>query len=946
MFPDQSKPTVTINVTYHVGSRHEGRGETGMAHLLEHMVFKGTPTFQNIWGVLEDHGASFNGSTWLDRTNYYETLPASDENLEFALHMEADRMVNSIISGDDLAKEMTVVRNEFEMGENNPVGILSERMMSAAYLWHNYGKSTIGNRSDIERVPVENLRDFYRKYYQPDSATLVVAGKFETEKTLGLINKYFGAIPRPTRVLEDTYTQEPTQDGARLVTLERVGDVSAAGLIYHIPSGPHEDYPAVRILQGVLTDRPSGRLYKALVETGLAASVRGSAYALAEPGILEFMAEVRLDKDVRKALDEMTSVVENVATADITSEEVERIKRQYLKYFKLSMTNSGRVGVRLSEAVAQGDWRMFFIHRDRIKTVTVEDVRRVAGQYLVKSNRTAGLFIPSSEPTRAPIPTAPAIAEIVEGYRGTEEISVGEEFVATPEAIEARVKRLTLPSGIKVALLSKETRGDSVVARFVFRFGTEKALNGNATALSLIPTLMMRGTTKLDYQQLRDEIDRLESRISVGGAGGGFRRRGGGGGGGIGTVGASIESDRGNIVAAIELLGEILKGPAFAPDQFDTVIAQQLSRREQRLSDPRSRGMNALSRAMNPWPVDSIHYVPTLEEGIERLQSVSLGAVKDLYSRLYGAGNLSVAVVGDFDEEQIKTAITKVFGDWESPAPYERVAKAHRQNKAENLTIETPDKQMAVVGMSANFEMRDDDPDYPALAFASYILGQSAKSRLINRLRHEGGLSYGAGGSVRADSRDRRASVTASAICAPQNAVEALTAMDEVIARWIADGVTDEELAEGKKSYALKFENNLANDRYVLGQLASGLEIGRTFEYQANLLASIEALTKADVARAIKSHLGELEFVKMKAGSLDGATGNKSTAKPEAKSGLPERMAQFDANGDGKLQKGEAPERMQQIFGRIDTNGDGAIDADEAGAMSERRRGRRGGAGG
>ena len=293
LFPDPSKATVTVSVTYRVGSRHEGRGETGMAHLLEHMVFKGTPTYKNIWGALEEHGASFNGTTWVDRTNYFETLPESDANLDFALHMEADRMVNSIISGEELAKEMTVVRNEFEMGENNPVGVLSERMLSAAYLWHNYGKSTIGNRSDIERVPVEYLRRFYKKYYQPDNATLVVAGKFDSDKTLGLINKYFGAIPRPKRVLEKTYTEEPTQDGARFVRLARVGDVAAAGLVYHIPAGTHPDFAAVQILQGVLTDQPSGRLYKALVETGKAASVRGSAFSWAEPGVMQFMAQVR-----------------------------------------------------------------------------------------------------------------------------------------------------------------------------------------------------------------------------------------------------------------------------------------------------------------------------------------------------------------------------------------------------------------------------------------------------------------------------------------------------------------------------------------------------------------------------------------------------------------------------------------------------------------------------
>ena len=950
LFPDPSKATVTVSVTYRVGSRHEGRGETGMAHLLEHMVFKGTPTYKNIWGALEEHGARFNGTTWVDRTNYFETLPESDANLDFALHMEADRMVNSIISGEELAKEMTVVRNEFEMGENNPVGVLSERMLSAAYLWHNYGKSTIGNRSDIERVPVEYLRRFYKKYYQPDNATLVVAGKLDSDKTLGLINKYFGAIPRPKRVLEETYTEEPTQDGARFVRLARVGDVAAAGLVYHIPAGTHPDFAAVQILQGVLTDQPSGRLYKALVETGKAASVRGSAFSWAEPGVMQFMAQVRLDKDARAVLDEMTTVVERVAAAGITEQDVERIKVQRLKNIRLSLNNSGRIGVRLSEAIAKEDWRLFFLHRDRIKTVTVDDVRRVAREYLVESNRTAGLFVPQPEPTRAPIPRSPDVAEMLASYRGGEALSEGEAFVATPQTIEERVRRVDLPSGIKLALLPKETRGDTVNVSFSFRFGYEEALKGNRTAISFIPSMLMRGTTERDYQQLRDEIDRLQSRISVGGGG----RRGGGG---LGRAGASIESDRTNIVAAIELLGEIIRQPAFDKDEFATVKAQRLARSEQRLSDPRARGGNAMSRALNPWPADSIHYVPTLKENIERLRSVSLGQVKDLHARLYGASNLSIAIIGDFDEKQVTQAIESVFGTWKSKTTFARVVRPHRAYKKDSLTINTPDKEMATVGMSAAFEMRDDDPDFAALTFGAYVLGQGGKSRLINRLRHQGGLSYGAGASFRADSQDRRATVSASAICAPQNAVKAQDAMREEIVKWVADGITDKELKEGKSAYALRFANSLANDRFVLGRLARGLEIDRTFEYQADLLRRIEALSVSDVRTALANHLGRAQWVEMKAGDLEGKkSASDSVALSDAPAGsesasanqLPERMRQFDANGDGKLQKSEAPERMQRFFDRMDANGDGAVDAKEASMMRGRRRegGRREGRGG
>src|SRR5262245_25056349 len=207
LFPDQSKQTITVNVTYKVGSRHEGYGETGMAHLLEHLVFKGSPKHRNIPQELTEHGSRPNGSTWYDRTNYFETFAATEENLRWALDLESDRMVNSFIAKADLDSEMTVVRNELESGENSPTNVLLQRVMSTAYLWHNYGKSTIGSRSDLENVPIDRLQAFYRTYYQPDNAVLLVAGKFDEPKTLGMIAQYFGAIPKPTRPLPTAYTQ-------------------------------------------------------------------------------------------------------------------------------------------------------------------------------------------------------------------------------------------------------------------------------------------------------------------------------------------------------------------------------------------------------------------------------------------------------------------------------------------------------------------------------------------------------------------------------------------------------------------------------------------------------------------------------------------------------------------------------------------------------------------
>ena len=372
LFPDKSSPRVTVNITYFVGSRHEGYGETGMAHLLEHMVFKGTPRHANIPKLLQERGAQFNGTTSYDRTNYFETLPASDDNLDFALRLEADRMVNSFIKREDLASEMTVVRNEFERGENSPMSILSQRIWAAAFEWHNYGKTTIGNRSDIERVPIENLQAFYRRFYQPDNALLVVAGAFDEAKALEMIGKHFGPIPKPSRKLEMTYTEEPAQDGERVVTLRRVGDVPLVGVGYRVPAGPHADFPALQVLANVLAAQPSGKLYQALVEPKLATAVFAFAQPLHDPGLMQIGAQIAVGQSVEKVRDELLATAQGCAPT-ITQADVDRAKRELLRAREMAATDASRVAIQLSEWAAQGDWRLYFLQRDLLEKVTLSD---------------------------------------------------------------------------------------------------------------------------------------------------------------------------------------------------------------------------------------------------------------------------------------------------------------------------------------------------------------------------------------------------------------------------------------------------------------------------------------------------------------------------------------------------------------------------------------------
>src|SRR3984957_1014087 len=258
LYPDPANPEITVNVTYLVGSRHEGYGETGMAHLLEHLDFIETTNGRQIKNEITAHATNWNGTTNQDRTNYYETIPATDDQLKWALGLEADRMVNVKFTQQILDTEMTVVRNEFERGENSPQSILRERVEATAYLWHNYGKSTIGSKDDLEHVPVARPAAFYQKYYRPDNAVLTLTGRLDEAKTLQFVADTFGKIARPAQPVEQTYTIEPAQDGERFVELRRRGQGQEVILAYHGPAAAHPDAAALQVLAGIMNGASGG----------------------------------------------------------------------------------------------------------------------------------------------------------------------------------------------------------------------------------------------------------------------------------------------------------------------------------------------------------------------------------------------------------------------------------------------------------------------------------------------------------------------------------------------------------------------------------------------------------------------------------------------------------------------------------------------------------------
>jgi zinc protease len=857
-FPEPSKSTVTVNVTYLVGSRHESYGETGMAHLLEHLVFKGTPTRADIYQELTAHGARPNGSTWWDRTNYFETLPATDENLEWALAMEADRMVNSLIAKKDLDSEMTVVRNELELGENDPTEILEERTASTAFLWHNYGKSTIGARSDLENVPIERLQAFYRNYYQPDNAVLVVAGRIDEAKTLALVRKHFAPIPRPARTLFDTYTLDPTQDGERTVTLRRVGDVQAVCAMYHIPAGSHPDAAAIDVLAEVLGATPSGRLHAALVETKKASAVSGYQYQLREPGMLVVNAEVRREASLDEAREALVSATEGVVSRPPTAEEVERARTALLKPIDLALKSPERLGITLSEWIAMGDWRLYFIHRDRLRAVTPADVARVAAAYLKPSNRTLGVFVPTDAPDRAEIPPAPAIAALIDGYAGDAAVASGEAFDPSPASIDARTQRLTLPAGAKVALLSKKTRGGAVAASLVFHFGDEASLRGKATLGELAAAMLTRGTTKHSRQEIQDVFDRMRARVRVGG--------------GATEVSVAIETVRESLLPVVDLVAEILREPSFPESEFELLRQERLAEIEERRSDPGALGWVEYIRHVRPFPKEDVRYTMTLDEAIDAVGDARLADVRRFHGDFYGGSSAEIAVVGDFDAAEVARALTERFGSWRSPRPFRRVPDLYVDAEPIDRVIETPDKANAFFYAGVNLAMRDDDPDYPALALGNFLFGGGfLNSRLADRLRQQDGMSYTVRSQLTASSFERRSNFSTFAIYAPENAERVEAAYREELARALAGGFTDNEIAAAKSGYLQRRSMSRGEDGALAGILAAALFTDRTLAWEADHEAKVDALTPAQVVEGMRRQIDPAKVAVVKAGDFEGA---------------------------------------------------------------------------
>ncbi|MEG0851326.1 MAG: insulinase family protein [Flavobacterium sp.] len=859
LIPDASQSNMVVNIVYNVGSRHEGYGEKGMAHLLEHMLFKSTKNLGDIKKMLSDKGGSANGTTWLDRTNYYEVFPSTDENLKWSVEMEADRMINATILQTDLDKEFSVVRNEFEIGENNPDGVLQERILSTAYLWHNYGNSTIGSKEDIERVKANTLRVFYEKYYQPDNATLIIAGKFDEQKALQYIGQYFGAIAKPKRVLNKTYTIEPAQDGEKYVELKRAGDSKNVGALYHTAAYVDKDYAAIDALGEILTSDPSGYLYKALVETQKVSSIYFWQPTTRDASFMYFGVAVPNDKDVVATKDLVRTELDKIASTKYTDEDVNRAKAKLIKQIESVKNNTISFAINLTEIIGAGDYRLGFLYRDAIENLTKEDIQRVAERYFRSNNRTIGIFVPSKDEQRVKPSeyTDEQLAAFTKDYKGKALEKETAAFEASIKNLKQNFVEGKLSNGAKYGLIKKEIKGGKVQASFKFPVSNEKDLAGKTNTGAILAQLLKTGTKTKTKEQISDRLDQLKSSLSFNYSGQNL------------TV--NINTYKESFKEVMEILGDLLVNSTFPQNELTKTINEYNTYLESSLNDPQAVAFVQVSKQTEEYAKESIFYTSTVQEQIDAYKKIKQSEIVDFYNNILGGNNGFGSVVGDLDAKTTGEILENTFGKWNSKSKYVMAQPTFFETKKLDKEFITPDKENAVAMGKISFKMNLKSPDYPAFVMANEMLGSGGflTARIPMRLREKEGISYGAGSFINVPVTNDVAYWLYYAFLNPtkKNAVE--TAAKEEISKALKDGFTAEELKSNLTSWLNERKTRLGNDGTLIALTNSYLQYGTPLEDYDTLESKVKALKIEEINAVLKKYISLDKMTSIYAGDFN-----------------------------------------------------------------------------
>jgi zinc protease len=910
---DDSKPQMSVNITYRVGSRHEGLGEKGSAHLLEHMLFKPSgagnpPRYQDAKKEMQALGMRWNGTTSTDRTNYFAHYFTGDdkaaERTQYMLGWLATMMTQARFTADDLKSEMTVVRNEFERGDNEPTGILAQRMMAAAFANHGYAHPTIGTRSDIETVPVESLYAFYRQHYRPDNATLIVTGKFDADAVKVLIEREFGSIAAPALALPDRPVALPPQEGEQNIVMRRAGGLPSAMVLYRMPQAATRQAHAARLLASTL-QQEGGPMERGLLATQMGSVAwayfrpsREPGHLMAGLGLPEPAAQISGDAFEIQVVSAQAALARVIESYQPTDEEVETARASALARIRATLRDSESLAQSLSEAVAQGDWRLLLLQRDLLTQIKADEVRQTAREYLVPSNRTSGSYIPfeASAPSAAtqtvalPHQRAPQTPPLLKpqfdnfiathlianyaintGARGQKEpkntspvITAAPQFDITASALAQRVQTTRLSvggkPGLQLAVLPRAAKDDRVTGSLQLRWGTADSVRGSAMLANLIAPMLDEGTWvdgKINNALvIKQRLQALDARISFSSS--------------TGALGAWLEFPASNTAAVMQLLDEMLRKAAFDSVAFERTLRASLAQLQSGRSSTGAVAANNLALSTRTlYPEGDPREVRSLEQSEKLLRAATVQAVRAHWQKFGSAQVGEFVLSGPVDKAALQAQLQQLWGNWTSAEPHQPWVSqfdAEAERKAPVFaSLRVDGKANASYAAQIGFAMHQRHPDYPALAIATQLLSRQS---LWQRVREKEGLSYGVGASLSAPWEGDAGGISISASFAPENLPRLREAVRSELQTTVNKGFDTAQIDSAIQTMLSNRQQWLSQAANAVTHIAFNLRHQRPMDSYDQFTQAFKQLQPAQVNLVLQKYLRIDDLREVAAGSF------------------------------------------------------------------------------
>ena len=841
---DNTAPVATFMVTYEVGSRNEAIGYTGSTHLLEHLMFKGSRKFNtkkgnSVFQTLQSLGARMNATTWLDRTNYFAVLPS--EHLETLIEIEADRMRNAYIKEEDRQSEMTVVRNEFERGQNSPSGVLDENIWATAYQAHPYHHSTIGWKEDIENVSIERLREFYDTFYWPNNATAIAIGDFTEKEALSMIKKHFGKIRKSTKPIPEVYTAEPKQEGIRTITLKRAGQQGIVGVAHKTPAATHPDAPAFMVLSSILSSGKNSRFYKNITDKGLTTSVYIWDSLFRDPGLFTVYANLSPDVDHKTVEKAVVDEYEKIKKDGVSDEEVKNAQTQLIASMKFRQDGSYAIASGLNEAIASGDWTLYTTYDEKIGTVTKEDVQRIVKEYFKEDLSTIGYFIPlGAGGQNKKLATSAKDLEKMKLKHYSEEEELLSSKVVDSEPVEG-IRLLTLKRGSGVVTLTGSMLGGDIYA------------SGNARTADMVAAMLDQGTTNMTKFEISAKLESAGARL-------GFFN-------GQARVGFSGKFLSEDTKMVFDLLADQLKNPLFAEEDLNKVKKRQVANYKRSKESTRGNATNNMLKAFYGTGHQNSPTDP--DKAIEEIKKITPKNLKDFHLKNYGAGTMVIVAVGDVDHNSLEGLIKEGFGGWKK-SPLKEKKETGTANKASDkvyVTMQDKTSTDFLVGTALGIDRYH--PDYLPLYVATHTLGGNFSARLMQTVRVKEGLTYGINSSMRGFGNGNDGYWMVGGTFSPKLLSKGESSTLREIKKWAEEGITQKELDITKSTLTGGFQVGFDSTGGLAGGILDAIIVHGDLTYLDSYPERIKAITLDEANTAISKYIFFDDLYQVAAGTID-----------------------------------------------------------------------------